>query len=130
MCAYIQKHSLFFLSGFSFTNTCGSHDSRGRERTIFYSTRPVLPAHEHSDIYLQVCMWDEYQVFLIATLLFTRLILDGTFLSYHFIDWLMMELLILCLMIWFEIFLTAVSQRRLVNFNSHQLLSLYYKWTD
>ena len=46
----------FFLSGFSFTNTDDSQDSRGREGTIFYSTLPLPPAHEHSDIYLQLCM--------------------------------------------------------------------------
>ena len=44
--------SFFFLSGFSFTDTDDSQDSRGREGTIFYSTLPLPPAHEHSDIYL------------------------------------------------------------------------------
>ena len=46
----------FFLSGVSFTDTDDSQDNRGRERTIFYSTLPLPPAHEHSDIYLQLCM--------------------------------------------------------------------------
>ena len=46
---------IFFLSGFSFTDTDNSHDSRGREETIFYSTPPYPPAREHSDIYLQLC---------------------------------------------------------------------------
>ena len=41
---------LFFLSGFFFTDTDDSQDSRGREETIFYSTLPYPPAHEHSDI--------------------------------------------------------------------------------
>ena len=81
----------FFLSGFSFTDTDNSQDSRGREGTIFYSTLPLPPAHEHSDIYLQLCMWDGYHIFLIATLVFTRLLLDEI---YHLIellfDWLMM----------------------------------------
>ena len=67
----------FFLSGFSFTDTDDSQDSsRGREGEIFYSTLPLPPAHEHWDIYLQLCMWDDYHVFLIATLVFTRLLLD------------------------------------------------------
>ena len=48
--------NIFFLSGFSFTDTDDSQDSRGREGTIFYSTLPLPPAHEHSDIYLQLCM--------------------------------------------------------------------------
>ena len=46
----------FFLSGFSFTDTDDSQGSRGREGTIFYSTLPLPPAHEHSDNYLQLCM--------------------------------------------------------------------------
>ena len=66
----------FFLLRFSFTDTDDSQDRRGREGTIFYSTLPLPPAHEHSDIYLQLCMWDDYHVFLIATLVFTRLLLD------------------------------------------------------
>ena len=66
----------FFLSGFSFTDIDNSQDSRGREGTIFYSTLPLLPAHEHSDIYLQLCTWDDYHIFLIAPFVFTRLLLD------------------------------------------------------
>ena len=80
---------LFFLLGFSFTETDDSQDSRGREGTIFYSTLPLPPAHEQSDIYLQLCMWDDYHIFLIAPLVFTRLLLDEI---YHLIellfDWL------------------------------------------
>ena len=44
----------FFLSGFSFTDTDDSQDSRGKEVTIFYSTLPLPLVHEHSDIYLQL----------------------------------------------------------------------------
>ena len=43
----------FFLSGFSFTDTDNSQDSRGREGTFLSSTLPLPPAHEHSDIYVQ-----------------------------------------------------------------------------
>ena len=56
---------------------------QGREGTIFYSTLPLPPAHEHWDIYLQLCMWDDYHVLLIATLVFTTLLLDGI---YHLIE--------------------------------------------
>ena len=66
-----------------FTDTGGLQGSRGREGTIFHSTPPLPPAHEHWDIYLQRYMWDDYHVFLIATLLFTRLILDEI---YHLIE--------------------------------------------
>ena len=68
--------SFFFLSGFSFTGTGDSQDKRGREGTIFYFTLPLPPAHEYSDIYLQLFMWDDYHVFLITPVLFTRLLLD------------------------------------------------------
>ena len=51
-----KQQEFFFLSGFSFTDTDESQDSKGREGTIFYSTLLLPPAHEHSDIYLQLCM--------------------------------------------------------------------------
>ena len=80
----------FFLSGISSTNTDNSQDSR-REGTIFDSTLPLPPAHEHSDIYLQLCTWDDFHIFLIEKPVFTRLLLDEI---YHIIellfDWLMM----------------------------------------
>ena len=89
----------FFLSGSSFTNTDDSQDSRGRKGTIFYSTLPLPPAHEHWDIYLQLCMWDDYHVFLIATLVFTRLLLDEI---YHLIElpfeWLIDDAMFVCLL--------------------------------
>ena len=72
----------FFLSGFSFTDTEDSQDSRGREGTIFYFTLPIPPAHKHSDIYSQLWMWDDYHTFFIAPLMmrFT------TISNYHLID--------------------------------------------
>ena len=79
----ILVYTYFFLSGVSFTATDNSQDSRGREGTFFYSTLPLPPAHEHSDIYVQLCTWDDYHIFLIATLVFTRLLLDET---YHLIE--------------------------------------------
>ena len=88
---YRRISSLFFLSGFSFTNAENSQDSREREGTIFYSTLLLPPAHKHSHIYLQLCAWDDYYIFLIASLVFTRRLLDEI---YHLIellfDWLMM----------------------------------------
>ena len=79
-----QSKVVFF---FSFSNRVFFHghwrDSRGMEETIFYSTLPPPPAHEHSDIYLQLCMWDNYHAFLITTLVFTRLLLDEI---YHLIE--------------------------------------------
>ena len=97
-----------FLSGFSFTDTDDSQDGRGREETIFYSTLPLPPAHKHLGIYLfystlslpsahkhlgiylQLCIWDDYHIFFIAPLVFTRLLLDEFYhlieLPFHLID--------------------------------------------
>ena len=89
----------FFLSWFSFTDTDDSQGSRGREGTIFYSFIPLPPAHKHRDIYLQICMWDGYHVFLIATLVFTRLLLDEI---QHLIklsfDWWIDDAMFVCLL--------------------------------
>ena len=72
----------FFSIRVFFTGTDDSQDSRGKEGTIFYFTLPLPPAHEHWDIYLQLCMWDDYHEFLIATVVFTGLLLDDI---YHLI---------------------------------------------
>ena len=66
----------FFLSGFFFSRTLTTHRTVGEGRGPSYSTLPLPPAHEHSDINLQLCTWDDYHILLIATLVFTRLLLD------------------------------------------------------
>ena len=94
--------TLFFSIRVSFTDTGDSQDSKGKKETIFYSTLPP-PLVPRSDKYLQLCMWDDHYIFLIVTLLFTRLLLDET---YHLnelpfdwlIDWLMMHWLFICLL--------------------------------
>ena len=48
---------------------------QGKEGDHFYSTLPLLPAHEHREIYLQLCIWDDYHMLLIAPLVFKVLIL-------------------------------------------------------
>ena len=80
---FLKISQFFFLSGFSFTDTDDSQDSRGREGTIFYSTLPHPPAHKHSDIYLQLWMCDDYHALLIASLVFIRLLLDEI---YHLVE--------------------------------------------
>ena len=79
---------LFFLSECSFTDTDDSQDSGGWEGTIFYSTLPLPPAHEYSDIYLQLWMWDDYHIFLIASRIFTRLLLHEILPPYWIAIWL------------------------------------------
>ena len=93
----------FFLSEFSFTETEDLQDSRRRKRIIFYSTLPLPPAHEHWDIYLQLCMWDNYHVFLIVTFVFTRMLL-GEFYDFirlpfdWLIDWSIDDAMLVCLL--------------------------------
>ena len=84
-----MRKKVFFYKVF-FTDTDDSQDSRGREGTIFYSTLPLASAHEHWDIYLQLCMWDDYHVFLIATLVYqtaTRWDLPPYRITIWMIDW-------------------------------------------
>ena len=96
--AWTKKRVFFFIRVF-FTDTHDSRDSRGREGNIFYSTLPHPPAHEHYDIYLQLSIWDDYHVFLIATLVFARLLLDEI---YHLIElpfeWLIDDAMFVCLL--------------------------------
>ena len=84
------KCFFFFYQGF-LSRTLTTHRTAEEGKGPSYSTLPLPSAHEHSDIYLQLCTWDDYHIFLIATLVFTRLLLDEI---YHLIellfDWLMM----------------------------------------
>ena len=122
----------FFLSAFSFTDTDDSRDSRGREGTVFYSTLPLLHAHEHSDfatfatlhvrwlshifnrvtcIYQAATQWDlpPYRI--------TIWLIDDVTLNFCLFTW------------WFDssFFVTAIWDGKPVHSNSHQLSPLYYK---
>ena len=66
---------IFFIKGF-FHEHRGLTKSRRTTGTFFSSTLSLPPAHEHSGIYLQLCMWEDYHIFLIPPLVFTRLLLD------------------------------------------------------
>ena len=99
---------IFYLSGFSFMDMDNSQDSRGREGTFFHSTLPLPPSYKHSNIYVQLCTWDDYHIFLIATLVFTRLLIHEI---YHLIEWLFDWLMMwcwfkfVCLLIWVKVLL-------------------------
>ena len=90
---------VFFLPGFSFTDTEDSQNSKGKVGVIFCSTLPFPAAHKHWNIYLKLCMRDAYHLFLIAALVFTRLLLDET---YHLIElpfgWLIDYTMFVCLL--------------------------------
>ena len=64
------------------------HDSRGREGDHLYSSLPLPLAHEHSDIYFQLCIWDDYRRFSIAVHAISRLILDEIYLPLGISVWL------------------------------------------
>ena len=98
MCFY-QNTNVFFSIRVFFTGTGGSQDSRGREGAFFYSILPLPPTHEHRDIYYQLCMWDDYHVFLIATLVFARLLLDEIYdLTELPFKWLIDDVMFVCLL--------------------------------
>ena len=115
---------IFFLSGFSFTDTDNSQDSRGREGTIFYSTLPLPLAHEHSDIYLQLCTWNDYHIFLIATLVFTILLTQWDLPPYQITIWLIDDVILIFVYSVVELilgFVTVIWHEKPVDTNSHRL---------
>ena len=104
---YWSRCFVFFsFQSFCFTDTVNSQDCRGREAIIFIL---FPPAHEHSDIYLQLCMLDDHHIFLIASLhIVTKLLLDEI---YHLRKVTFEGLSVEC---WFQ----------------HRLFPQYYKRTD
>ena len=52
----VALSAIYFLCGFSFTDTDNSQDNRGSEGTMIYSSLPLPPTHKHSEIYLHFCM--------------------------------------------------------------------------
>ena len=105
---------------------------QGKGEDHLFSTLPLPPAYEQWDIYLQLCMWDDYHIFLIATLVFTRLLLDEI---YHLIElpfeWLIDDAMFVCLLDELILgFVTAIWHWKPVNLNSHRLSPLYYKRND
>ena len=73
-----------------------SQNSRPRKGTIYCSSLPLPPAQKHSDISLEIYMWDDYHVFLIALCVTSRLVLDEIQCLIELLfDWLMMQCLFL-----------------------------------
>ena len=64
---YTKEFVFFFYQDF-LSQTLTTHRTAGEARGSSYSTLPLPPAHKHSDIYLQLCTWDDYHIFFIATL--------------------------------------------------------------
>ena len=86
---------VFFYRHWQFTGQQG----KGGDHLLFHSTTSTQS--KHWDIYLKLCMWDEYHAFLIATLVFRFTILTNYYLIDWLIDWLMMQHLFAYLINWF-----------------------------
>ena len=130
----IAFFSFFFSSRVFFHGHWQLTGQQGKGGAIFYSTLPLPPAHEHSKIYLQLCTWDDYHIFLIARLVFTRLLLDNIYYLIELLfDWLMMWywFLFTCLLNWFYLgSVTAIWHEKPVDSSSYRISSLYYKRID
>ena len=128
----LKRWRTFFYQGF-FSQTLTIHRTAREGRgSCFYSTLPLPPAHEHSDISLQLCMWDDYHVFLIATLVFTRLLLDEIFhlieLPFDWlIDWLIDDRIFAFLLDELILGIIAIWHEKTVDLSSHRLSLLLYK---
>ena len=88
---FLKHNPMFFFSIKIFFHghwRLTGQQGKGGDHLLFHSTTSTRS--RYSDIYLQLCMWDDYHIFLIAPLVFIRLLLDEI---YHLIklsfDWLM-----------------------------------------
>ena len=72
----VQGNIFFFSIRVFFQGHWWFTGQQGKRRDQLYSILPLSPDHEYSDIYLQLCIWDDYHVFLIASHVVTRLLLD------------------------------------------------------
>ena len=55
VCIYIYLYIYIYINNRVFFFTGDSTEGEGMG-TMFYFSLPLLPAHEHSDIYLELCM--------------------------------------------------------------------------
>ena len=131
-----SANTLFFLSGFSFTDTDNSQDSWGREgdHLLFHSTtstRSRTLRHLFATLHVRwlsrifnrnACVYQTACYSMRYT----------TLLNCHLIDWLMMQ----CLFVYL---IELIDSRFLLqrfwhwkpgDLSSHRLSPLYYKWTD
>ena len=120
----------FFVSGFSQTLTI--HGQHGKRGDHLYSSLSPPPALEDSDVFLRHYTWDDYKVFLIASLAITRLVpFRFTILvNYHLIDWWWnVDFCLIARWCQFRFLHKTIWCRKMVDFNSHQLHLLYHKQT-
>ena len=118
---------VFFHRHWRFT---GQHGRGGDHRLFQYttSTRSWTLRHLFATFY----MWDDYHIFSIATLVFTRLLLDETNLLIELpFDWLIDDAIFVCLLDELILgFCYSDLKWKPVDLNSHRLSPLYYKRPD
>ena len=124
--------SYYFLSGFSFTDTGDSQDSKGSEGTIFFSLYHFQPL---TNIQTSICnfaceitmayFWS-HRLYLPDS---TRWDLPPYWITIWLIDDTMLFLFVY-LIIWFYVFVTTIRLKKLVHLSSHRLSPWYYKRTD
>ena len=57
---------------------------QGKGGDYRYSSSPLPPAHKHSGIYFQFCKRVDYHVFLIASHVITRVLLDEVHIAFNY----------------------------------------------
>ena len=141
ICLYIQvecsfwvtflfnKKVFFFLSGFSFTETDNSQDSRGREGTILLhsstSTRSPTFRHLFATFHFR---WLSHILNRNARIYQTATRWDLP--PYRITTWLIDDVILIFVCLHVELilgFVTAIWHEKLMDSNSHRLSSLYYK---
>ena len=123
---------IFFLSGFSFTDTGSSQDSSGREGTILFhsttSTRSQTFRHLFATLHVR---WLSH-IFNRNACIYqtaTRWDLPPYWITIWLIDYVILSFV--CLYVELSVgFVTAIWHEKPVDSNSHRLSSLYYKRTD
>ena len=97
-CESFSSAIFFFLLGFS-SQTLTIYRTAGEGRAPSFIPLYYFHPLTNIDIYLQLCMWDEYHVFLIATLVFTRLLHDEIYHLFELpFEWLLDDAMFVCLL--------------------------------
>ena len=97
-----------------------------------YSSLALPPAHGHSDIYLQLCTWDDYHYFFIRIAFNYQNATRWDLPPYWITIWLTDGVFFRLSTWWFisRFLLQRLDRMKPVDVNSHRLSPLYYKRTD
>ena len=130
---FINFRRFFFLSGFSFTDTDNSQDSRGREGTILFhsttSTRSRTFRHLFATLHMR---WLSHTFSLHCLYLPDYYTMRFTTLSnYYLIGWWCdVDFCLFACWFYFTFCYSYMTWEKLVDSNSCRISSLYYNQTD